>query len=292
MEIARTVLEMREKRGVMLRRRWANLGRTPIVGLVPTMGALHGGHESLLGYMAQECDVRLASVFVNPRQFAPGEDLGRYPRALDKDLQMCQQAGVDVVFVPEDGELYGENFQTTVSAGQLGSRWEGEGRAGHFDGVATIVAKLLNVCGPNVAYFGEKDFQQLRIVEQLALDLNFDVYILPCNTVREPDGLAMSSRNAYLSPEQRQFAPKLYQALQTVNAAFADGERSAQVLVARGGHVLTGWEQNDLNVEYFTVVDPQTLEPRETAQPGDRALIAVRLGETRLIDNIELHEGM
>lgn len=288
METVYTVAQLRETRGALLRLRWSGLGHRPTVGLVATMGALHAGHSSLLARMAGECDVRLASIFVNPRQFGSADDLATYPRTLEADLAMCAAEGVDLVFVPEAGDLYPGGFDTTVCGGQLASRWEGAARPGHFDGVLTVIAKLLNICGPDRAYFGEKDFQQLRLVERMSFDLEFQSDIVACPIVREGDGLALSSRNRLLTAAQRQFAGHIHRALHEVADAFAAGERDAQVLVARGGRVLEGWTADGLSVDYFAVVDPATLEPRELAEDGDRAIIALRLGETRLIDNMAL----
>jgi pantoate--beta-alanine ligase len=290
MEVVTTVAELREKRNALARLRWAALSRRPIVGLVPTMGALHGGHASLLDHMANECDVRMASIFVNPRQFSEGEDLSRYPRSREADLELCNQAGVDLVFAPDAEEMYPGHFEVTVQAGALATLWEGEYRLGHFDGVLTVVAKLFNICRPDRAYFGEKDFQQLRIVEQMVLDLDFEVLVVPCPIIRDQSGLALSSRNSYLSEREREYAPHLYRALHAGAEAFAAGERSAQHIIARAGHELEGWTQNGLLVDYMQVVDPSTLAVRDEAREGDRLIAAVRLGSTRLIDNVELSD--
>jgi pantoate--beta-alanine ligase len=292
LEIATTVAEVREIRAVLARRRWAALQRRPIVGLVPTMGALHEGHAALLSAMVQETDVRIASIFVNPRQFNDSADLERYPRPLKDDLAVCRAAGVDIVFTPSVDEMYPRGFETTVQAGPLGARWEGEQRPGHFDGVLTVILKLFNIIENDVAYFGEKDFQQLRLVERMVFDFDKEVHILAVHTAREPDGLALSSRNARLTAEQRRYTPHIYRALQAAQSAFGLGEPDAQILLAVAGRELEGWTAEGFTVDYMQIVDPETLQPRETAQHGDRLLFAGRLGEVRLIDNIMLEEDV
>ena len=292
MEIASTVAELRELRSIIARRRWAALQRRPIVGLVPTMGSLHEGHASLINAMVAETDVRLVSIFVNPRQFEDGTDLERYPRSLDRDLELCRSAGIDLVFTPTVEEMYPRGFETSVQAGHLSSRWEGEYRIGHFDGVLTVVLKLLNITQADVAYFGEKDFQQLRLIERMTFDFDMEVHILAVPTVREADGLALSSRNQLLSEQQREYAPHIYRALRCAADAFREGERDAQIILARAGHELAGWSQQGFSVDYMQVVDPETLIPRESAQHGDRVLFAGRLGDVRLLDNIMLEEDV
>jgi pantoate--beta-alanine ligase len=291
-EIATTVAELRELRAIIARRRWAALQRRPIVGLVPTMGALHEGHASLMSAMVAETDVRLVSIFVNPRQFEDGSDLDRYPRSLDRDLDLCRSAGIDLVFTPSAEEIYPPGFETSVQAGPLSSRWEGEYRIGHYDGVLTVVLKLLNITQADVAYFGEKDFQQLRLIERMTFDFDMEVHILAVPTVREADGLALSSRNQLLTEEQRAYAPHIYRALKAAQAAFADGERDTQIILAKAGHELAGWSQQGFSVDYMQVVDPESLAPRETAQHGDRVLFAGHLGDLRLLDNIMLEEDV
>lgn len=292
MEVATTVAELRELRAIIARRRWAALQRRPIVGLTPTMGALHDGHASLMSAMVAETDVRLVSIFVNPRQFEDGTDLERYPKSLDRDLELCRSAGIDLVFAPSAEEMYPRGFETSVQAGHLSSRWEGEYRIGHFDGVLTVVLKLLNITQADVAYFGEKDFQQLRLIERMTFDFDMETHILAVPTVREADGLALSSRNQMLSEEQRAYAPHIYRALKAAQAAFAEGERDTQIILAKAGHELAGWSQHGFSVDYMQVVDPETLAPRETAQHGDRVLFAGRLGDVRLLDNIMLEEDV
>jgi len=291
-EIATTVAEVRELRAIIARRRWAALQRRPIVGLVPTMGALHEGHASLMNAMVAETDVRLCSIFLNPRQFEDSADLSRYPHALDRDLELCRSAGIDLVFAPSAEEMYPRGFETTVQAGPLSSRWEGEYRIGHYDGVLSVVLKLLNITQADVAYFGEKDFQQLRLVERMTFDFDMEVHILAVHTVREADGLALSSRNALLTEEQRQYAPQIYRALKVAADAFSAGERDSQIILGKAGHELAAWSQQGFSVDYMQVVDPETLAPRTTAQHGDRVLFAGQLGDVRLLDNIMLEEDL
>ena len=257
-----------------------------VVGLVPTMGALHEGHASLIARAAADCDVAAVTVFVNPLQFGPGEDLAAYPRSLDADLAFAAGHGASLVFAPSVEEMYPRPVATTVSVSGIASRWEGATRPGHFDGVATVVTKLLAQAGPCRAYFGEKDYQQLCVIRRLVSDLDLPVTVVGCPTVREPDGLALSSRNAYLTPEERSLAPSLHLALLAGSAALAAGGSPDQCRQAMAA-VLTGREP--LEVIYADPVDPDTLEPLAAAlTPGAsaRLLIAARLGRTRLIDNL------
>lgn len=263
----------------------------PLIGLTPTLGALHGGHRAIIERMCDECDVSIVSIFVNPMQFRPGEDLERYPRTLDTDLALCRSAGVHLAYAPPVEEVYPKGYGTRVSVSGLTKRWCGESRPGHFDGVTTIVAKLFNACDPDRTYFGEKDYQQLRVVQRMAADLEFDVEIVACPTVREPNGLALSSRNQYLSSAERSVAPRLQEALKRLAACFAGGVTDVESLLVEARHVLNEDGGVRVELEYLAVVDPLTLEPRERAQTGDRALIAATIGTTRLIDNIELTGG-
>ncbi len=256
------------------------------LGLVPTMGFLHRGHLSLVERALAECGTAAASIFVNPTQFGPHEDLGRYPRDLPRDLRLLEQAGASLVFVPEPDEIYPPGFATRIDAGQVAEPLEGAVRPGHFAGVATVVAKLLNIVQPDRAYFGQKDAQQSAVIRRLVRDLDIPVQVVVGDTVRDPDGLALSSRNTYLTAEQRARAPALHRALLTAEALFAAGERSAAVLRTA---VLTALGPTDeLAVDYVSVADPDTVA--EIEQVADRALLslAVRLGRTRLIDNIVL----
>jgi pantoate--beta-alanine ligase len=264
----------------------AERARDRVVGLVPTMGALHGGHASLIARSATDCDLVAVTVFVNPLQFGAGEDLAAYPRTLDADLALAAEHGAALVFAPSVEEMYPRPIATTVSVAGIASRWEGATRPGHFDGVATVVTKLLAQAGACRAYFGEKDYQQLCVIRRLVADLDLPVAVVGCPTVREADGLALSSRNAYLTPDERSLAPALHQALLAGAAALAAGgspDRCRQAMAA----VLTGVEP--LELVYAEPVDPDTLEPLAAALlPGAsaRLLIAARLGRTRLIDNL------
>ena len=260
-------------------------GRT--VGFVPTMGFLHDGHRSLMAVAGRETDLVTASIFVNPLQFGPAEDLAAYPRDLDRDLEACDQEGVDVVFAPDAEEMYpGGPPEVTVDPGPLGDRLEGAARPGHFRGVCTVVAKLLGIVGPCRAYFGEKDAQQLFIVRRMAHDLDLPVEVVGAPTVREEDGLAMSSRNTYLSPEERRAAVCLYEALARGAWLVEGGERDARVLRAElarriGAEPLAG-------LDYVAVVDEDTFEEVDRVGGHARALVAARIGPTRLIDNLLL----
>jgi len=257
------------------------------VGMVPTMGALHQGHVSLIERMSSECQTGAVSIFVNPTQFGPNEDLDKYPRALESDLAKCAAAGAQFVFAPSADELYPAGFGTTVSVGKLAARWCGASRPGHFDGVATVVAKLFAICRPHKAFFGEKDYQQLTIVRRMANDLNLGVEVVGCPTVREPDGLAMSSRNAYLTPAEREAAPALHRAMIRMNGLLNEGGTDADRLIEAGRAEIAAADP-PFALEYLAVVDPATLEVRAIAQSGDRILVAAKLGSTRLIDNMAL----
>ncbi|AZB73204.1 bifunctional pantoate--beta-alanine ligase/(d)CMP kinase [Synechococcus elongatus] len=262
---------------------------TGTVGLVPTMGALHAGHRSLIERSRQQDDIVIVSIFVNPRQFGPQEDFSRYPQTLTADLELCAAAGVDAVFCPTTSAIYSRpsDRSTTVQPpADLMQHLCGPQRPGHFQGVATIVLKLLQLVQPQRAYFGEKDAQQLRIIQRLVEDLNLPVHIVPCPTVREPDGLALSSRNRYLSPEERSQAAVLYRALQAAADRFQAGSRDRQALIAAAKAVLATTPA--VQLEYCDCVDADTLQPL-TPIP-DRALLAIaaRLGTARLIDNLTL----
>jgi pantoate--beta-alanine ligase len=255
------------------------------LALVPTMGFLHQGHLSLITEGKRRCDRVAVSIFVNPLQFGPGEDLSRYPRDLENDLDQCARAGADLVFCPEPAELYPSGFQTQVELTELSLGLCGASRPGHFRGVATVVLKLFNLFEPKVALFGEKDYQQLLVIRRMVRDLDLAVEVIGCPIVRESDGLAMSSRNSYLSPPQRQQAVGLFQAIAAAQARFADGERRPQELIgAATAHlVATG-----AIPEYVELRDAETLHPVTEARTGDRLLIAARVGTTRLIDNAPL----
>ncbi|TAN32480.1 pantoate--beta-alanine ligase [bacterium] len=262
-------------------RRWRREGRS--IGLVPTMGALHAGHLSLVEQARSENAKVVVSVFVNPIQFGPGEDFERYPRDPDRDGELLGRAGVDAVYRPSADAMYPPGASTRVLVGGLAERLEGAARPGHFEGVATVVAKLFGAVEPDRAYFGQKDAQQVAVVRRLAHDLDTGVVIRVCPTVREDDGLALSSRNAYLSPEERQAAMCLSSALRLAGAAYAAGERRPGELRAV---LLAGIQVEPLaRVDYAELVDLETF-----VAPGFLAVLAVRIGHTRLIDNHDLSQ--
>ncbi len=267
---------------------WRREGRT--VGFVPTMGALHEGHLSLARMARVQNDVFVASIFVNPLQFGTQEDLDKYERPFERDSRLLEEAGCDVLFAPSTETMYGGRSggsRTVVEVGEIGGVLEGAVRPGHFRGVATIVAKLFNVVAPGRAYFGEKDYQQLKAIQQMVDDLFFDVEVVPGPTVREPDGLAMSSRNARLSPEERGASATLYRVLLEGASVAEGGERSAKVLVEEMRRVCEAHPLIELR--YVAVVDAETLEPicELDGRPA-RALIAASVGGTHLIDNLAL----
>jgi pantoate--beta-alanine ligase len=263
----------------------ARLKRAGSVALVPTMGALHRGHMALIEEGQRRADAVAASIFVNPMQFGAGEDLALYPRQEVEDAAMLELGGCDLLWLPGVADIYPEGFATTVSVSGVSERWEGEVRPGHFDGVATVVAKLLLAATPDIALFGEKDFQQLAVIRRLVADLNIPVEIVGVPTVREADGLAMSSRNAYLSADDRQRAVALPRALESAREAILGGAKVGQALdQARESLGNGGFSR----VDYVALVDSATLEPLETPQGEMRLIAAARFGSTRLIDNIAI----
>ena len=256
------------------------------VGFVPTMGALHAGHRSLLAAARAGNDLVVASVFVNPLQFGPSEDLAAYPRDRAADLAMLEAEGVDLAFLPPDDEIWPVPPDVRLAVGSLAERLEGLVRPGHLDGVATVVAKLLHLVGPSRAYFGQKDAQQLAVVRRMVADLAFPNQIVACPTVREPDGLAVSSRNAYLSPEDRRRATALYRALAAGRAVFAAGGRDPAAVEAAARDLLE--DAPGVEPDYVALVDPVTFEPVKQAEPGQVLATAARVGRARLIDNVIL----
>lgn len=259
------------------------------LALVPTMGFLHAGHQSLIRAAARRAPTVAVTIFVNPTQFGPSEDLSRYPRDLDGDLRKCEEAGATFAFAPRGPEeMYPRGFQTWVEPGPLAASLCGERRPGHFRGVCTVVAKLFALSRAEVAFFGEKDFQQLAILKRMAQDLDFDTEVVGGPIVREQDGLALSSRNAYLSPEERPRAVALWKALSRAREAFRTGERDPAALerLARGAI-----ESDRLKLDYAEVRDPLQLERPQSAEPSSRLFLAAFLGKTRLIDNGALGEG-
>ena len=253
------------------------------LGLVPTMGFLHAGHLSLVERAREENATVCATIFVNPTQFAPNEDLARYPRDLPRDLALLEAAGCDLVFTPEPAEIYPQGFDTTISVGGVTQGQEGAVRPGHFAGVATVVAKLFNIVQPTRAYFGQKDAQQSVVIRKMVRDLNLPVEVVVAPTVREPDGLAMSSRNSYLTTEQRAQAPALYRALTAAKIAYEAGERDAEALRRAMRRDLAGF-----TVDYVSVADAETLRELGRIEGPALASLAARLGKTRLIDNLLL----
>jgi pantoate--beta-alanine ligase len=262
------------------------------LALVPTMGYLHDGHLSLMHEARRRADsggrpgLSLATIFVNPAQFGPTEDLARYPRDLEGDLAKCASAGVDLVLAPEDPKaMYPSGFQTWVEVGEVSKGLCGERRPGHFRGVATVVAKLLGLSRPHVAFFGDKDWQQLQVIRRMVLDLDMGVEVVGMPIVREADGLALSSRNAYLSAEERARAVALSRALGEACRRASAGDRDPRALAAG---IARAVEAAGMRVDYVELVHPETLQPVERAEPGTRALLAAFLGRTRLIDNLAL----
>jgi len=255
-----------------------------VIGFVPTMGALHEGHRALLRAARLKCDALVVSMFVNPIQFAPSEDLATYPRRLSQDRTICREEGVDVCFEPTPAAMYPKGFQTVVTVPSVARRWEGETRPHHFGGVATVVTKLFGVVRPDVVWFGQKDFQQCAVVRQLVKDLNFNIRLIVRPTVRERDGLAMSSRNVFLSTEERRLAPMLYQALLAAQRAIETGVADPKTVQAMMRNVLEA--QPAIRIDYLAICDPDTLEPLDRIDRQAVILGAIRLGSVRLIDNV------
>lgn len=257
-----------------------------LVGLVPTMGALHAGHLSLIEAARRDASPVTVSLFVNPKQFGPGEDYTKYPRDLESDRQKLEEAGVDVLFAPSVEEMYPAGFRTSINVDGLGDRLEGKIRPGHFRGVGTVVLKLLEIVAPRFAYFGRKDAQQARIIRQLAADLALDSEIVVCPIVREPDGLALSSRNRYLSPAERKAATVLYRALSRARRAMEEGERESTKIIGLIRQELA--EEPLASADYVEIVDADSFEPIMRLTRSCLVLLAVRFGATRLIDNMQV----
>ena len=277
METIRTAAWMKEKAR-------AARQEQKIIGLVPTMGALHAGHMALVERAKHECSPVYASVFLNPKQFAANEDLSRYPRPLEADVEKLNSAKVDGLFLPDAEEIYPAGFSTYVQVDGLSERLEGRSRAGHFRGVSTVVLKLFEIVQPNFAYFGRKDAQQVRIVQQMARDLNLDVEIVVCPIVREADGLALSSRNTYLGAEDRKAATVLFRALRAAETEIASGVRDALYLQGTMQKVLQS--EPKARMDYAEIVDAETFEPVVRISRRCYAVLAVYIGKTRLIDNM------
>jgi pantoate--beta-alanine ligase len=256
------------------------------IGLIPTMGALHEGHLSLVRTARKECDFTLATIFVNPTQFGPHEDFQKYPRTLDRDLESLDGVGIDLVFAPEHQTIYPAGFSTYVDPPEIASLWEGPCRPGHFRGVATVVLKLFNLAQADIAYFGQKDYQQARVIQCMVEDLAVPIVIRTCPTVRESDGLAMSSRNRYLDADQRRRSLALWQSLALARDLVAEGEQDAVQIGRRMQQRLS--ELGVDRIDYAALADPVTLQPVTRIQGSVVALIAAFVGQTRLIDNLVL----
>ncbi|MCL6533430.1 MAG: pantoate--beta-alanine ligase [Armatimonadetes bacterium] len=280
MQILKTIAEVRQ---------WVQECRRAgeAIHFVPTMGYFHEGHLSLMRRAKADGGRVIVSLFVNPLQFGPQEDFERYPRDFERDRAMAESVGVDAMFVPEASEMYPPDFQTQVRVQRLSQPLCGRSRPGHFEGVATVVLKLFHIVTPDRAYFGEKDYQQLRIIQQLVRDLNLTVEIVPCPIVREPDGLAMSSRNVYLTPEERAAATVLYRSLQWAQEQVAQGMRDAHVLREQVQAQIAASPY--ARIDYVEIVDAETLEPLEVIDRPARIAVAAYFGKARLIDNMALN---
>ncbi|WP_456455389.1 pantoate--beta-alanine ligase [Thermovibrio sp.] len=262
------------------------------IGFVPTMGYLHQGHLSLVKRARKENDIVVVSIFVNPTQFGEGEDFDRYPRDFERDRELLDREGVDILFYPSVKEMYPQGYSTFVEVeGTLTSVLCGEKRPGHFKGVATIVSKLFNIIKPHRAYFGKKDFQQLQVIKRLVKDLNFDVQVVGCPIVRDKDGLALSSRNAYLSLKERESALSLYKGLKLAKELFDKGERNPEVIKEKVKRLILS-HPNVKKIDYVEIVDSETLKPVSEVKEGDTIALAVFVGNTRLIDNYQFGEEL
>lgn len=276
MKVVHTINEVRE-----IVKNWKKEGLS--IGFVPTMGYLHEGHKSLILKSVSENDKTVVSVFVNPTQFGPNEDLAKYPRDLLRDTELVESAGADLIFNPEPSEMYPEHFTTTVNTSEVTEHLCGAKRPVHFGGVCQVLTKLFNIVTPNKAYFGQKDAQQLAVVKRFVRDLNFDIEIIGCPIIREDDGLAKSSRNTYLSPEERKAAPILYKSLLEGKKLIEAGERKASVIIKKITDVLN--EEPLAKIDYVSIVDNQNIQPIETLKGEILVAIAVYIGTTREIDN-------
>jgi len=264
-----------------------HLQRGRSLGLVPTMGALHDGHLSLVKRAKMENDVTIVSIFLNPLQFGPAEDLDKYPRDIEEDIKKLREQEIDILFIPDSNLMYPQSFSTHIEVGPLSERLCGKFRPGHFSGVATVVAKLFNIVSPTRAYFGQKDFQQTVIIKRMAKDLNFDTDIIVCPTMREHDGLAMSSRNVYLDTEQRSTGCVLYQCLNKASESVKSGMTSGEKIREMMKQTLLS-EPLISQIDYASVYDPETLEEVDDIKGDVLLAVAVKIGNTRLIDNILL----
>ncbi|MHC5082431.1 MAG: pantoate--beta-alanine ligase [Planctomycetota bacterium] len=253
------------------------------IGLVPTMGALHAGHGSLIEAAVAECDYVIVTIFINPTQFAPSEDMDKYPRTLDADTALCEKLGASLFFAPSADVMYPDPQLSWVDVEKLTDHLCGASRPGHFRGVTTVCTKLFNITTPDIAYFGQKDAQQALVIRRMVADLNTPLEIKVCPIIREPDGLAMSSRNQYLSTDQRKRALCLNQALTACKEQIEAGQRNASILIAEMESII---QKAKGDIDYITITDPQTLEPIETIKNKALIALAVKIGQTRLIDNV------
>ena len=276
MQIVKSILEM-QRICRELRR------ENRVLGFVPTMGALHEGHLSLVRRARAECEAVAASIFVNPLQFGPGEDFGKYPRTFEQDCRYLEAERVEILFAPEAAEMYPEGAVTTVTVSSIGDRLDGASRPGHFTGVATVVAKLFHVVSPERAYFGQKDAAQLAVLRQMVRDLNFEVELVGCAIVRDADGLALSSRNKYLGPREREHALVLHRTLLRIEHMIAKGERRSHALMQGGLESLRAVPE--VRMDYLAIVDANSLLPVTSVETGTLVAIAAYVGQTRLIDN-------
>ena len=278
MHILRSIEELRLLRA-------QSLASSQTIGFVPTMGALHLGHAELLKVSAQKSDVTIASIFINPKQFNSASDLAKYPRTIDDDIDTCKAFNVDFVYLPEISDIYPDGFDTFVTPGSLGSLFEGSSRPGHFAGMATVVVKLFNIVQPNIAFFGKKDYQQLAIIRRLVADLNFPIHIFGMETVREADGLALSSRNAQLTDEERKEAPKFFEILQAFNRSFPDTNSLNNAI---SDALKQFGEMQHFQLDYFDIAEQDSLQPSRDTNKPLVALGAILGSQVRLIDNQEL----
>lgn len=277
MQIYKTIAETREAlAGEALKNK---------IGFVPTMGALHKGHLSLVERCHSESDLTVVSIYVNPAQFGPQEDLNHYPRNLEKDIDLLRNYHVDIVFTPDDVQMYPEGYCTWVQVEGLSDILCGASRPGHFRGVATIVLKLMHIVNPKLMFMGMKDYQQIIVLEKMIEDLNLETKIVRCPIVREPDGLAMSSRNSYLTPDERQRATCLIKALKNAQKMVNEGYLDSSILISEAENII---KQSDGRIDYIKIVDGSTLQELPEVRSGSRMMLAVYIGNTRLIDNIEL----
>ena len=282
MELAKTIKSVRE-----LVKAARSKGKK--IGFVPTMGALHIGHISLIDRAVEECDFVIVSIYVNPTQFGPSEDFEKYPRTLDADLKICQQVGADVVFAPADNEMYQAKNVTWVDTEKLTEPLCGKSRPGHFKGVTGVCAKLFNIVTPDIAYFGQKDAQQSVVIKKMVADLDMPLQITICPTLREPDGLALSSRNKYLEPQQRKDAPLIYKSLQIAADAIGHGTKEPQTITDQMRNTLSRIKNAD--IEYVSIVNADNLQDLDKIAGRTLIALAVKIGITRLIDNILVDAG-